>query len=121
MNLLYMALNNPNIKDDADNARKVANELNDSLKEVAKTLKQVAEVKAFGNLNEHLVSLGKVLKNYNEAKQKTEKLTAEITQQASTLSALGTTEKQLVTQIQEQTRARRKLGEETNKIVNPVN
>jgi hypothetical protein len=112
-----MALNNPNIQDDADNARKVANELNESLKEVAKTLKQVAEVKAFGNLNEHLVSLGKVLKNYKEAEEKTKKLTAEITQQASTLSALGTNEAQLVTQIQNQTQARRKLGEETNKIV----
>jgi hypothetical protein len=109
-------LNNPNIQDDADNARIAANELNESLKEVAKTLKQVAEVKAFGSLNEHLASLGKVLKNYKEAEEKQKQLTTEIQQQASTLSTLGTNEAQLVTQIQNQTQARRKLGEETNKI-----
>lgn len=94
-----------------------SNKLNESLKTITQTLKDIAESRAFGNLEAKLESYGKKLVEYAKVQQKQADLDKEITAQEDKLKQLrGGAGQQFVDNLKDQVENRRKLGEETNKL-----
>ena len=57
-------------QEDAENTRIAANELNEALKNVAETMKKIAETKAFGNVGDILEEYGKLFSTFDKIEQK---------------------------------------------------
>jgi len=91
-----------------------AESLNEKLKNVVSSMKEVAEAKAFGNMAENLETFGKILNKYDQALNKQTELTSLINQQSTSLKGQSQTIDDYVEAIRTSVSVRRKLGEETN-------
>ena len=91
-----------------------AESLNEKLKNVVSSMKEVAEAKAFGNMAENLETFGKILNKYDQALNKQTELTSLINQQSTSLRGQNQVIDDYVEAIRTSVSVRRKLGEETN-------
>ena len=105
------------IQEDAENTRIAANELNEALKNVAETMKKIAETKAFGNVGDILEEYGKLFSTFTKIEQKQTDIVQQIELQKNELISMNDTAvTDYVTALEKQVQVRRKLGEETNRI-----
>jgi hypothetical protein len=105
------------IQQDAEDTRIAANELNEALKNVADTMKKIAETKAFGNVGDILEEYGKLFSTFDKIKQKQTDIVQQIQLQKNELISMNDTAvTDYVTALEKQVQVRRKLGEETNRI-----
>ena len=105
------------VQEDAENTRIAANELNEALKNVAETMKKIAETKAFGNVGDILEEYGKLFSTFTKIEQKQTDIVQQIQLQKNELISMNDTAvKDYVTALEKQVQVRRKLGEETNRI-----
>ena len=88
--------------------------LNEKLKNVVASMKEVAEAKAFGNMAENLENFGKILNKYDQALSKQTEITSLINQQRTSLLGQNQVMDDYVEAIRTSVSVRRKLGEETN-------
>jgi hypothetical protein len=105
-----MAYTPAEVKDLIDNVET----LNEKLKNVVSSMKEVAEAKAFGNMAENLENFGKILNKYDQALDKQTELTSLINQQSTSLLGQNQVIDDYVKAIEKSVSVRRKLGEETN-------
>jgi len=105
------------VQQDAENTRIAANELNEALKNVAETMKKIAETKAFGNVEDILADYGKLFATFTKIEKKGEDIVQQIQLQKDALTSMNDTAvNDYVKALADQVTARRKLGEETNRI-----
>ena len=88
--------------------------LNEKLKNVVASMKEVAEAKAFGNMAENLENFGKILNKYDQALSKQTEINNLINQQRTSLLGQNQVMDDYVEAIRTSVSVRRKLGEETN-------
>jgi hypothetical protein len=91
-----------------------AETLNEKLKNVVSSMKEVAEAKAFGNMAENLENFGKILNKYDQSVSRQKELNTLINQQSTSLKGQNQTVNDYVDAIEDSVKIRRKLGEETN-------
>jgi hypothetical protein len=91
-----------------------AETLNEKLKNVVSSMKEVAEAKAFGNMAENLENFGKILNKYDQSVSRQKELNTLINQQSTSLKGQNQTIDDYVDAIEDSVKIRRKLGEETN-------
>jgi hypothetical protein len=91
-----------------------AETLNEKLKNVVSSMKEVAEAKAFGNMAENLENFGKILNKYDQSVSRQKELNTLINQQSTSLKGQNQTINDYVDAIEDSVKIRRKLGEETN-------
>jgi len=108
-----MAINPNDIKYTIDKA----NELNESLKKITQTLKDIAEAESLGKLGDKLEEYGKKLVAYQSVLDKQKKLNDEIADKESQINNSNKQAlKDVIQNINDAINSRRKLGEEANKL-----
>ena len=100
--------------DEVKNLIDQAETLNEKLKNVVSSMKEVAEAKAFGNMAENLETFGKILNKYDQSVSRQKELNTLINQQSTSLKGQNQTIDDYVKAIEDSVKIRRKLGEETN-------
>jgi hypothetical protein len=100
--------------DEVKNLIDQAETLNEKLKNVVSSMKEVAEAKAFGNMAENLETFGKILNKYDQSVSRQKELNTLINQQSTSLKGQSQTIDDYVDAIENSVKIRRKLGEETN-------
>lgn len=110
----------PNVPINPDEIKQVidqTNKLNESLKTITQTLKDIAEADAFGKLEDKLEAYGKKLIEFDKIKNSLNKLNTEITdKESSILNSNNQRLKDALTIIKNGIDARRKLGEEITNL-----